>query len=183
MGGKSLGPTGTGRSRGRARSRQCGPSHVGVSCQGTTLLTNLSSVLKDETAWEQPWRFRPEHFLDAQGRFVKQAAFMPFSAGACGGPACCPTWEPGGWAQAQAHRSPSTHRPPLVPRGAPGPHGALPLLHLPPAALQLLGAQRAAPPQRPWDLRLPGGPTALPALCPAPLGGGPRPSPLLHWEP
>ncbi|KAK2508842.1 hypothetical protein MC885_014456, partial [Smutsia gigantea] len=49
--------------------------------KGTTLITNLSSVLKDETIWEKPFRFHPEHFLDAQGRFVKQEAFMPFSAG------------------------------------------------------------------------------------------------------
>nr|XP_045008397.1 cytochrome P450 2D20-like [Jaculus jaculus]XP_045008398.1 cytochrome P450 2D20-like [Jaculus jaculus] len=49
--------------------------------KGTTLLTNLSSVLKDESVWEKPLRFHPEHFLDAQGRFVKQEAFMPFSAG------------------------------------------------------------------------------------------------------
>ncbi|XP_070267335.1 cytochrome P450 2D14-like isoform X2 [Myotis yumanensis] len=49
--------------------------------KGTTLITNLSSVLKDETAWKEPLRFHPEHFLDAQGCFVKQAAFMPFSAG------------------------------------------------------------------------------------------------------
>ncbi|XP_057597702.1 cytochrome P450 2D14 isoform X2 [Hippopotamus amphibius kiboko] len=49
--------------------------------QGTTLITNLSSVLKDETVWKKPFRFHPEHFLDAQGRFVKQEAFIPFSAG------------------------------------------------------------------------------------------------------
>ncbi|KAM4883263.1 cytochrome P450 2D17-like [Thomomys bottae] len=49
--------------------------------KGTTLLTNLSSVLKDERVWEQPFRFHPAHFLDAQGRFVKPEAFMPFSAG------------------------------------------------------------------------------------------------------
>uniref|UniRef100_A0A452DKS8 Cytochrome P450 n=1 Tax=Capra hircus TaxID=9925 RepID=A0A452DKS8_CAPHI len=49
--------------------------------KGTTLITNLSSVLKDETVWEKPFRFHPEHFLDAQGRFVKQEAFIPFSAG------------------------------------------------------------------------------------------------------
>ncbi|XP_045690722.1 cytochrome P450 2D14 [Phyllostomus hastatus] len=49
--------------------------------KGTMLITNLSSVLKDEAAWKQPSRFCPENFLDAQGRFVKQAAFMPFSAG------------------------------------------------------------------------------------------------------
>ncbi|XP_077025177.1 cytochrome P450 2D17-like [Tamandua tetradactyla] len=49
--------------------------------KGTTLILNLSSVLKDETAWEKPFRFHPGHFLDAQGRFVKPEAFMPFSAG------------------------------------------------------------------------------------------------------
>ncbi|XP_004610790.2 cytochrome P450 2D14-like [Sorex araneus] len=49
--------------------------------KGTTLLTNLSSVLKDETVWAKPLQFHPEHFLDAQGRFVKHEAFMPFSAG------------------------------------------------------------------------------------------------------
>ncbi|XP_059103983.1 cytochrome P450 2D28-like [Peromyscus eremicus] len=52
-----------------------------ASCQGTTLIPNLSSVLKDETVWEKPLQFHPEHFLDAQGRFVKHEAFMPFSAG------------------------------------------------------------------------------------------------------
>nr|AAH87906.1 Cytochrome P450, family 2, subfamily d, polypeptide 40 [Mus musculus] len=49
--------------------------------KGTTLICNLSSVLKDETVWEKPLRFYPEHFLDAQGHFVKPEAFMPFSAG------------------------------------------------------------------------------------------------------
>ncbi|XP_052016277.1 cytochrome P450 2D3-like isoform X2 [Apodemus sylvaticus] len=49
--------------------------------KGTTLILNLSSVLKDETVWEKPLRFHPEHFLDAQGHFVKHEAFMPFSAG------------------------------------------------------------------------------------------------------
>nr|XP_008508619.1 PREDICTED: cytochrome P450 2D14-like [Equus przewalskii] len=49
--------------------------------KGTMLITNLSSVLKDETIWKKPFRFHPEHFLDAQGHFVKQEAFMPFSAG------------------------------------------------------------------------------------------------------
>ncbi|XP_063099744.1 cytochrome P450 2D16-like isoform X2 [Cavia porcellus] len=49
--------------------------------KGTMLLTNLSSVLKDETVWEKPLHFHPGHFLDAEGRFVKREAFMPFSAG------------------------------------------------------------------------------------------------------
>ncbi|VTJ57323.1 Hypothetical predicted protein [Marmota monax] len=54
------------------------PRHL---LQGTTLITNLSSVLKDETVWEKPLLFHPGHFLDAQGHFVKREAFMPFSAG------------------------------------------------------------------------------------------------------
>ncbi|XP_042323879.1 cytochrome P450 2D14-like [Sceloporus undulatus] len=49
--------------------------------KGTTVLINLSSVLKDEDVWENPHQFYPEHFLDANGQFAKQAAFLPFSAG------------------------------------------------------------------------------------------------------
>lgn len=56
-------------------------SHSASPAQGTTLFTNLSSVLKDEAVWEKPFRFHPEHFLDAQGHFVKPEAFLPFSAG------------------------------------------------------------------------------------------------------
>ncbi|KAM6303648.1 cytochrome P450 2D6 [Podargus strigoides] len=49
--------------------------------KGTTIITNLSSVLKDEAVWEKPKEFYPEHFLDASGHFVKPEAFLPFSAG------------------------------------------------------------------------------------------------------
>ncbi|XP_067415715.1 cytochrome P450 2D14-like isoform X2 [Emydura macquarii macquarii] len=49
--------------------------------KGTTVIANLSSVLKDETVWEKPHQFYPEHFLDANGQFVKREAFLPFSAG------------------------------------------------------------------------------------------------------
>ncbi|OPJ69003.1 cytochrome P450 2D14 [Patagioenas fasciata monilis] len=49
--------------------------------KGTTIITNLSSVLKDETVWEKPNEFYPEHFLNANGKFVKPEAFLPFSAG------------------------------------------------------------------------------------------------------
>lgn len=62
------------------------PLRPGSFSQGTLLFTNLSSVLKDEATWEKPFRFYPEHFLDAQGNFVKKEAFMPFSTGAWG---CC----------------------------------------------------------------------------------------------
>uniref|UniRef100_A0A8C3PBU4 Uncharacterized protein n=1 Tax=Chrysemys picta bellii TaxID=8478 RepID=A0A8C3PBU4_CHRPI len=34
--------------------------------KGTTVIANLSSVLKDETVWEKPHQFYPEHFLDGK---------------------------------------------------------------------------------------------------------------------
>lgn len=49
--------------------------------QGTPVLALLNSVLLDETQWETPRQFNPGHFLDADGRFVKRPAFLPFSAG------------------------------------------------------------------------------------------------------
>lgn len=49
--------------------------------KGTTVTTNLSSVLNDKTEWKTPDTFYPEHFLDDQGQFRKREAFLPFSAG------------------------------------------------------------------------------------------------------
>ncbi|XP_054843681.1 cytochrome P450 2D14-like isoform X2 [Eublepharis macularius] len=53
----------------------------------TVVFNHLSSVLKDETMWEKPHQFYPEHFLDANGKFIKREAFLPFSTGrhACPG--------------------------------------------------------------------------------------------------
>ncbi|XP_054843686.1 cytochrome P450 2D14-like isoform X1 [Eublepharis macularius] len=55
--------------------------------KNSIVFNNLSSVLKDETMWEKPHNFYPEHFLDANGQFVKREAFLPFSIGrrACPG--------------------------------------------------------------------------------------------------
>ncbi|NXU49267.1 CP2K1 protein, partial [Turnix velox] len=55
--------------------------------KGTYIVPLLTSVLRDETQWEKPDTFYPEHFLDANGKFVKREAFIPFSAGrrACAG--------------------------------------------------------------------------------------------------
>ncbi|XP_047442829.1 uncharacterized protein LOC125009169 [Mugil cephalus] len=49
--------------------------------KGTALMPILTSVLFDKTEWETPDDFNPKHFLDAQGKFVKKDAFLPFSAG------------------------------------------------------------------------------------------------------
>ncbi|XP_056378281.1 cytochrome P450 2D15-like isoform X1 [Hyla sarda] len=49
--------------------------------KGTTIIPNLTSVLKDKNIWKKPHQFYPEHFLDSEGKFVKNEAFIPFSAG------------------------------------------------------------------------------------------------------
>lgn len=71
-----------------------GPAHLLPHPQGTPVIPLLSSVLLDKTQWETPHQFNPGHFLDAEGRFVKRAAFLPFSAG---------THSPRAWGQ---HRAP-----------------------------------------------------------------------------
>ncbi|XP_028296251.1 cytochrome P450 2K1-like isoform X2 [Gouania willdenowi] len=49
--------------------------------KGTTVYPLLVSVLHDESEWEKPRSFHPDHFLDTDGKFTKRDAFMPFSAG------------------------------------------------------------------------------------------------------
>ncbi|KAM3616931.1 uncharacterized protein V6R79_026344 [Siganus canaliculatus] len=47
----------------------------------TVIIPLLHSVLKEEKLWETPWSFNPHHFLDQNGNFKKNPAFLPFSAG------------------------------------------------------------------------------------------------------
>ncbi|XP_047450143.1 cytochrome P450 2F3-like [Mugil cephalus] len=47
----------------------------------TVIIPLLHSVLKEEKQWETPWSFNPKHFLDQNGNFKKNPAFLPFSAG------------------------------------------------------------------------------------------------------
>ncbi|KAJ1096215.1 hypothetical protein NDU88_001358 [Pleurodeles waltl] len=49
--------------------------------KGTEVIPLLFSVLYDKTQWATPYEFNPQHFLDANGKFVKKDAFMPFSIG------------------------------------------------------------------------------------------------------
>ncbi|KAM5291902.1 LOW QUALITY PROTEIN: cytochrome P450 2J5-like [Ctenodactylus gundi] len=49
--------------------------------KSTIILPNLASVLYDPECWETPWQFNPGHFLDKDGNFVVNEAFLPFSAG------------------------------------------------------------------------------------------------------
>nr|XP_004554899.2 cytochrome P450 2J2 [Maylandia zebra] len=49
--------------------------------KGTMIVATLDSVLHDESVWETPHSFNPQHFLDKDGKFRKRDAFLPFSAG------------------------------------------------------------------------------------------------------
>ncbi|XP_043076361.1 cytochrome P450 2J3-like [Puntigrus tetrazona] len=49
--------------------------------KGTAVIGSLTSVLFDESEWETPHSFNPGHFLDAEGKFRKRDAFLPFSLG------------------------------------------------------------------------------------------------------
>uniref|UniRef100_A0A8D2PY24 CP2J6 protein n=1 Tax=Zosterops lateralis melanops TaxID=1220523 RepID=A0A8D2PY24_ZOSLA len=49
--------------------------------KGTIILPNIASSLYDPEHWETPRQFNPGHFLDKDGNFVAQEAFLPFSMG------------------------------------------------------------------------------------------------------
>uniref|UniRef100_A0A671W4V2 Cytochrome P450 2J6-like n=1 Tax=Sparus aurata TaxID=8175 RepID=A0A671W4V2_SPAAU len=49
--------------------------------KGNMVMAILTSVLNDESMWETPHSFNPQHFLDQDGKFRKREAFLPFSTG------------------------------------------------------------------------------------------------------
>ncbi|XP_029426892.1 cytochrome P450 2F2-like isoform X2 [Rhinatrema bivittatum] len=49
--------------------------------KGTQVTPLLTSVHRDPTQYQDPDKFDPTNFLDANGRFKKREALMPFSAG------------------------------------------------------------------------------------------------------
>ncbi|KAG9494689.1 hypothetical protein GDO78_002174 [Eleutherodactylus coqui] len=49
--------------------------------KGTTVIPLLHSALRDKAYFEKPEDFYPGHFLDSDGKFMKNEAFIPFSLG------------------------------------------------------------------------------------------------------
>ncbi|XP_045121026.1 cytochrome P450 2L1-like [Portunus trituberculatus] len=49
--------------------------------KGAVLLPHLECSHKDPELWEKPDQFYPEHFLDAEGKFVPREGLMPFAVG------------------------------------------------------------------------------------------------------
>lgn len=49
--------------------------------QGTVVIPTLDSLLYDDQEFPDPGQFKPEHFLDRNGKFKYSDYFKPFSAG------------------------------------------------------------------------------------------------------
>ncbi|XP_077147750.1 cytochrome P450 2K4-like [Ranitomeya variabilis] len=49
--------------------------------KGTRVIALFHSALRDKDYFEKPYEFYPEHFLDSNGNFKKNEAFIPFSIG------------------------------------------------------------------------------------------------------
>ncbi|XP_050707440.1 cytochrome P450 2L1-like [Eriocheir sinensis] len=49
--------------------------------KGTVLYPHLECCHRDPTLWERPDEFYPEHFLDADGKYINKEGLLPFSVG------------------------------------------------------------------------------------------------------
>ncbi|XP_067674837.1 cytochrome P450 2B4-like [Haliotis asinina] len=49
--------------------------------KGISVVLNLDSVLQDKDVWGDPQNFRPDRFLDGEGKIQKREEFIPFSLG------------------------------------------------------------------------------------------------------
>ena len=49
--------------------------------QGTLILVSLWAILNDKKHWGDPENFRPERFIDASGKYVKDPWMVQFGQG------------------------------------------------------------------------------------------------------
>ena len=49
--------------------------------QGSFVGINIYSLHRDETVWEDPFRFQPERFIDANGKLVNFEKTLAFGYG------------------------------------------------------------------------------------------------------
>ncbi|KAK8734238.1 hypothetical protein OTU49_006079 [Cherax quadricarinatus] len=49
--------------------------------KGTVLLENIEAAMTDPKLWKNPQEFDPENFLNADGKYVKNPAFIPYGIG------------------------------------------------------------------------------------------------------
>ena len=47
----------------------------------TGIVNQISCVLYDENIFPEPKKFKPERFIDSQGKFIQHSAVIPFSVG------------------------------------------------------------------------------------------------------
>lgn len=52
-----------------------------IPSQDTILFISLWSLFQDREHWGDPEQFRPERFLDADGKFVRDEWMIPFGTG------------------------------------------------------------------------------------------------------
>jgi len=49
--------------------------------KGTTVMSNLYAVHRDERVFDEPDRFNPSRFIDENGKFVRKEQVIPFCIG------------------------------------------------------------------------------------------------------
>lgn len=143
-------------------------SSVMISPQGTEVFPLLGSVLHDPEVFTQPEEFNPGRFLDADGRFKRQEAFLPFSLGIYWAGSCAPA----GWGVRRLAQPylPLSSREAHLPWGGPGTSGAVPSRHCHPAGLlpgePVPSGCLESPASCQWPFQHP---SSLPAASSAPL--------------
>ena len=49
--------------------------------KGTTVMSNLYAVHRDERIWDEPDAFKPSRYLDIYGEIIRRRELIPFGIG------------------------------------------------------------------------------------------------------